>query len=386
MCIPMYPIPRVTWTGSVGRRKVERMGEKKRRLAAQNPALNRIELYVQSYQYALRALLNGIPADLKPEVAFEIATIGTAVIWPCSDGVVVLLYRDDENKITLNSQQPLATSVDQFLSKGEAASYYDDRGNRAPIHAIIKLGDASNAMVELAANTVSDGKNTFRTRYQKALIIGWNVHLPEPDVKAKEDFDFVYIGRNIGGEDLMNKPIQEIADVTATKALDLLQMYTDAINSVTREEDIQLFLSKHPEIIYPEYIACYPKWKLGEEYVTDFVFLIQGATGLEYVFVELEKPSKKIVTASGQFSAEFTQAKDQLNNWERWLTQNLNYAQQKLKGLFQPSYHLIFGRSNSLDENARQKLSVEFSGTRKTFSTYDDIRDRFEAIEKRMRA
>lgn len=346
----------------------------------QNPAIRLVENYMQSYQYSLRALVNGIPAEQKSDVPSEVAVIGRVVIWPCTDGAVVLIYQDANNRVAVETKDQLTSSVDQFLRRGEAAACFDKQGNRCPLPSYIQVGDARNCSIEMAAQTVTQDTNVFRTRHQKALVLGWDTVLPEPDKAAKDDFDFVYIVRNVAGAISEGLPKPEVEAVTARAAGELLARFSETINFAEREEDVQRFLAENPQLIYPEHITCYPKWKLGDDWVTDFVFLIQGANGPEYVFVELEKPSKKIVTGSGQFSSDFTQAKDQLNNWERWITQNLSYAQQKLPGLFQPSYHLIFGRTGMLDIAAREKLRLEFNGTSKIFSTYDDIRDRFDRI------
>jgi hypothetical protein len=123
---------------------------------------------------------------------------------------------------------------------------------------------------------------------------------------------------------------------------------------------------------------------LGEDFVTDYVFLVQSLEGPEYVFVEIERASKEIFTKQGWFAASFTQAKDQILEWDKWISQNQAYILRKLPRLFKPKFHLIMGRGKGLTNEQREKLRTEFAPTSRTFSTYDDLVDRFERIIARI--
>lgn len=48
----------------------------------------------------------------------------------------------------------------------------------------------------------------------------------------------------------------------------------------------------------------------------DFLWLSQDSLTFVPVFIEIEKPSKKTFTKSGQTSADFTQAMDQILEWK----------------------------------------------------------------------
>ena len=108
--------------------------------------------------------------------------------------------------------------------------------------------------------------------------------------------------------------------------------------------------------------------------------LVESGNGPEYVFIEIERPNKRVFTEKGHFHSDFTQAKDQLLDWDKWITQNVSYLQQNLSGLFKPTYHLVYGRDRELDEKSLEKLRTEFSGTTRRFSTYDGLAQRFETI------
>lgn len=106
--------------------------------------------------------------------------------------------------------------------------------------------------------------------------------------------------------------------------------------------------------------------------------------GPEYIFVEIERADKDIFVKSGQFSASFTQAKDQLLDWDNWLTKNHAYVSGKLPNLYKPQFHLVIGRDTDLTKDQKEKIQSEFSATSRRFSTYDDLSNRFRAIVDRL--
>src|SRR5262249_40282247 len=127
--------------------------------------------------------------------------------------------------------------------------------------------------------------------------------------------------------------------------------FAKLLDTSEREEELQRYLAAKPLLIYPDYIECYPKLKLGSDYVTDFAFVAQGTTGREHILVEIESASKPLFTKTTMsFSAEFTQAKDQLLNWETWVSENLQYLRRSLPGVSRPKYHLIMGRDSALTD------------------------------------
>lgn len=164
----------------------------------------------------------------------------------------------------------------------------------------------------------------------------------------------------------------------------LADEFRSLLADVKKEEEIQTFLSEHPEFIYPDFIECQPRFRLGDDFVTDYVFRVQGQDGEGYVFVEIERVSKRIFTAGKQFTADFTQAKNQLLEWEAWVRRNHSYVEQKLPSLYQPNYHLIMGRNSELNGRERQKLATEFKGTSRIFSTYDDLLERYKTIVRKL--
>lgn len=360
----------------------KKLKDKKRRdfsifTARMNPLID----YLRSYQYELKALIGSIQhLPAKPKIP-EIITLGRVDIWPCKDGAVVLIYRSDSGDIDINKKNPLNKSVNEFLKDHEVCSYYDFTGNQLGLFATLQIENISDAIVHLAGSKIETEGRDFRTKYQRAMIIGWKAELPQPNKEALKDFRVAYAIRNIGGIELEGLVAKEKYDISTNKAKRLIIEFKELLQKAGKEEKLQMFFKNYPEFLYPDYIKSFPKFKLGDDFVTDYVFLVQKASGPEYVFIEIERSDKPIFTIkTGQFSHEFTNAKDQLLEWENWLTINHSYIIRKLPKLYKPQFHLIMGRSNELTREQRNKLKTEFAGTNRKFSTYDDLINHFQQI------
>jgi hypothetical protein len=167
----------------------------------------------------------------------------------------------------------------------------------------------------------------------------------------------------------------------------LLEEYRALLNRAASEDDLQAFLEAHPEFVYPEHDLASPKPSLGGERQPDFAFSIRSAFGPRWLFVEIERPDKLIFTKGKncQFTHEFTQAKGQLLQWDTLITRDHAFFARRFPGLLRAEFHLIYGRDTELDASRREMLTAEFSTTpNRTFSTFDDLANRFETIISRI--
>ncbi len=243
---------------------------------------------------------------------------------------------------------------------------------------VLVIDDAQNHIVE-ATDLISTGPlGTIRPRFQSLQIFGWDAELPEPDEEALKKVRSDTAAQNLAPQELL--PREEVKK----SALALLQTFQELLETARREEEVQRFLASHPELLYPDYLDCHPKLKLGEDLVTDYVVLVQSASGPEHVFVEIERPNKPVFTEKGWFHHQFTQAKDQLLQWSTWITNNHQYLERKLPNLGTPVFHLVIGRGNKMTSQHRATIQAEFSGTSRRFSTYDDVVKRFNTIVERL--
>jgi len=116
-------------------------------------------------------------------------------------------------------------------------------------------------------------------------------------------------------------------DVRSTHA----DAFRAALNSATREEDLQRHLEAHPMLLVQSLTGGHGRWviprqRLGAEFVTDFLVGERSSMGHEWLAVELESPRARMFTKSGDPSARLTHALRQITDWRAWLKNNQNYA------------------------------------------------------------
>jgi hypothetical protein len=342
----------------------------------------KIKEFIVLYQQSLRTLIASLPEKYSVATAPSIAAVGLSEIWPCKDGTVALIYQNSSTRVVIKSR--LNTTVNEFLSDHDATAYYDSDGKLAPVSFDLQFEDVSGVVAHFAGLRVQRAGKEYRPRYQRGVVFGHRAQLPEPDEVALVDFRTVFVTRNVGGDESIELSPQKAMELTAKNALRLSDGLSALLEAADREEELQQYLNKHPELLYPDFIECFPKFALGDDFETDYVFLVQSHQGPEYVFVEIERPDKRIFTRQGHFTADFTQAKGQLLDWDGWITQNISYVQTKLPGLFKPKFHLVMGRSEGLVNDQRAMIRTEFESTSRVFSTYDDLVDRFQQIITRI--
>ena len=156
------------------------------------------------------------------------------------------------------------------------------------------------------------------------------------DGKILADSEVAYIefdeGRTVGEEerkDIAHRYVKgEVSTYhhyRAKEELEQYHVYWDAITpehitkfkgileSASTEEEIQRFLNKNRIFLiqhlgggHGRYVI--PKPKLGAQLVPDFLVAEMSSIGLEWHGIELEPPSARLCTASGQPSAKLTSA------------------------------------------------------------------------------
>lgn len=111
-------------------------------------------------------------------------------------------------------------------------------------------------------------------------------------------------------------------------AVDKLETLLDEEAS---ENVLQKHLETHPYILSQQFAHChhvFPKVALGVQYETDFMCLDVPSSGKEWIAVELESSTKKVITRSGRKTAELEHAIQQIRDWRAWMTESLSYARQ----------------------------------------------------------
>lgn len=159
-------------------------------------------------------------------------------------------------------------------------------------------------------------------------------------------------------------------------------------NSSDKEKIFQQFFEENPSFMpgalelfgqsghYPYMDALISQPEIGGIFRRrpDFVWLANDSLTFVPVFIEIEKPSKKMFNKDGTTTAEFNQALGQIHEWQYLLNQPTNrqllyeYFNLPLEireKTFMPQYLLVYGRRNEYQGNkmltgirAAQKIPI----------------------------
>ncbi len=166
-----------------------------------------------------------------------------------------------------------------------------------------------------------------------------------------------------------------------------IEVFEELVNTLGREEEAHQFLKNNDTILgLTSVIEPISKFKLGDDYVTDFVTkeIPDG-----YVFIEIEKPGMRFFkkTTPPERTQDFNHAIQQIENWKAWIAKYHSYLSDKLPGVSpSPVFWLIAGRRTHLSDEEKGRLAEinqEYKANYKIF-TYDDLIDRVKAVISKM--
>lgn len=324
---------------------------------------------------------HGLLENVLPEVQSELEEIFpkevSSRIFVGKDGIIILRYSDPAGQVSLDfnfSHYPIRKILaDVPIPKGNS---YEHLG------------------VSIIPNVLFDISNTgINERTIGKIFRLTSFMFNNLDEKTGEwqdainDFKYYLLGLNsIPRPDIGNKNQTEFKDSVIKNLKELRNAFQEKLKSAKVEEELQIFLKENPILLGP-HSNLYPKKKLGEDFITDFVLVNIIDQGYRYTFVELEKVSMNIFTKKGEFTKEFNHAYGQIIDWEGWITKNKDYLAKKLVGLESPYYLIVAGRSLSFDENQKERLRAWGRLQRNAdFLTYDDLLKQFsefiETIER----
>lgn len=152
-----------------------------------------------------------------------------------------------------------------------------------------------------------------------------------------------------------------VRSLTIEKVEHDIKEYESLLDEKCSEYIVHEFLSKHTYFfngilrLYG-FSPIYSKIRLGSEYEVDFAFFDTGSFGPEWNLVEIESPSKKMFTKSGDPTAALTHAIQQIRNWHTWIHENLDYARKLMPLIEYPLGYVFIGRRSHLTETTKRKL------------------------------
>lgn len=113
--------------------------------------------------------------------------------------------------------------------------------------------------------------------------------------------------------------------------LDAVTELATLVEDNRHEHELQSHIQSHPYILSEQFAHChhvFPRVRLGERFEADFFCLEIPSYGKEWIAVEIEPCSTQLVTKSGRRSAKLEHALQQVRDWRKWTTDNIDYARR----------------------------------------------------------
>jgi len=106
------------------------------------------------------------------------------------------------------------------------------------------------------------------------------------------------------------------------------------LNAAISEAPLQRFLEQNP-LVLVRYLAGGTRWvipglRLGSQFTPDFVIGEQHASRSRWTLVELESPSVRLFTRSGDATRALLHATSRIRGWRGWLHDHSRYAREHL--------------------------------------------------------
>lgn len=195
-------------------------------------------------------------------------------------------------------------------------------------------------------------------------------------------------------------------------ALEKNDEFYKLLDSASSEIELQKFFESHPSFIpgawtsgtksghYPLHCALItqPELRGLTTKIPDFMWIATHSAGWYPTLIEIERPDKKIFKNNGVPTADFTQAKNQLEQWRTWFNNPSNV--QLFMEMYQiPDYMrnqrqmqlhmiLVYGRRSEFSQNPnRSKDRMSFTASDLELMSYDRLscdKDLSDAITIRL--
>ena len=163
-----------------------------------------------------------------------------------------------------------------------------------------------------------------------------------------------------------------------------LEDYKILVDSFEEEPKYQDFLKRTPNILNPNVKQSFQKFPLGGEFIPDFLLILHDST---HIFVEIEKPAKRIFNKDGTESSVYRSAFKQVRAFVTWAGNELDYLRKRMcpnintnniRGM------LVIGHSRDLTEDnkkALERINYEYRGLYE-IKTFDQLYyDRLSNLE-----
>ena len=316
---------------------------------------------------ALRTQRENLVRSLELPIQDRLPASISSTVWALKDGAAFVRYKTVDAKPRLDFRV-LPITLEEWGRTGLIVPLDPGEVSLAQIGLIAGVGNISRLNCKV---------NDLEIPYAEFAHIRYGDEANLPSVeRAVLDFQLVLLGLQMQGPAAPG-PVSVTPAETIAALKKLAAEFATLLDAQGREEELQLFLKRHPFILHPS-AECIPKQKLGEDFVTDFVLVETTTQGPRYVLVELERVSHVLLTKDLILSGPVNHAIKQTRDWDVWLERNKTYIQNKLAGFETPTFLVIIGRGNNLSEDEKAYLrSYNREWKHIQLLTYDDVLSRF---------
>jgi hypothetical protein len=351
-----------------------------------NKGLGVLRKYEEDYWQTVTKGRGFLPEGVLPNFLTDVRQV---FIYDCPDGYLILRYGERKEKefvIMLGSSSDWkALLLQQKL--------YDQYGRESTQRFTLQMKEPA----KFEGHAVSLAEPVIRGLRPKWLSATIVVGEPGEDFSsgdetAKKDIRTFLSATNLGVPivpDTGGKVIEKTGDQVIKKLESLLLQYRRCLAEAKDEEDVQKFLKQNPFILNP-WGTIHSKYKLGKEYVCDFLIEDLLAPDFKYVLVEIEPATTVLFLRSQKRQTEFTasvhHALNQLRDWETWIYDNIAYLKQDFPEFDQAGFLLIIGRNVGLSPAQGRVITGENTRARnRTILTYDDLANQLEGMINSLR-
>lgn len=135
-----------------------------------------------------------------------------------------------------------------------------------------------------------------------------------------------------------------------------LQEYQDLIEDFSDDEpSFQQFFEANPQFLDPMAVEVWPEPNLFGSRKPDFV--VKRSDG-SYLVVEIECPSKALITKAGHPSAEVTHAEHQATDYRKYMLGHIANVKAVFPGFSEPDCLVVVGLEGALSKDQRAALAA----------------------------
>ena len=181
----------------------------------------------------------------------------------------------------------------------------------------------------------------------------------------------------------------------STSKQKLIKRWYKLLKSNPKESEVQRFIEHFPYFLPglfdyhngPRRGIIVSKFPFGNDYTSDFSFVTLNSMMLQFTFIEIERPNKKIFNKDVSFTKEFNHSLQQVRDWKLWAENNI----ESLLAMYADLFHgynvkndyktvrcyLIYGRRNEVISSQLTKerwSSIEIASDKRIIvMTYDRL-------------